>query len=219
MNNGFKLNLYTIFKFTNALFHFSGILSSQNDHFMALEVEDDRGGWRHSGGVSVCRELSGIVNGEVGLTKLRQFLFGGSNEHVSHEESVIGSCAHNAHFDAVSWVPAGVAVKNVQTVAGVEVVNGTFPINHESMFGQLDIDRPPPNIVDGTLLLHDALVLWRTALFGTRIRHQGSGKSERCSLFVCKRLFVQDGDTGYEEDDWRQIELSVISRLQPSVCK
>ena len=42
---------------------------------------------------------------------------------------MVGTGADNANVDAVSLVPAGEAIDDVDSVAGVEVVNGTFTVD------------------------------------------------------------------------------------------
>jgi len=51
------------------------------------------------------------------------------DQHVAHKESVIGASAHHAYTYPVAFVPAGVAIDDVDTVPGVEVINGTFTID------------------------------------------------------------------------------------------
>lgn len=58
-----------------------------------------------------------------------QLLAAGPDEHVAHEESMVGTSADNTDVDAVALVPAGVAIDNVDAVAGVEVVDGTLAVN------------------------------------------------------------------------------------------
>lgn len=58
-----------------------------------------------------------------------QLLAAGPDEHVAHEESMVGTSADNTDVDAVALVPAGETIDNVDTVAGVEVVNSTLAVD------------------------------------------------------------------------------------------
>ena len=66
----------------DALLHLAGILSAQDDHLHALEVDLDRGCRGHALGEAVGRELAGIVDYEIGLAEVGQFLLGRTNQHV-----------------------------------------------------------------------------------------------------------------------------------------
>lgn len=60
-----------------------------------------------------------------------------ADEHVAHEESMVGAGAHNADFDTVLLVPAGITIHDVDAVSGVEVVNGTLTVNlPDLLFGR-----------------------------------------------------------------------------------
>jgi hypothetical protein len=46
-----------------------------------------------------------------------------------HEKSMVGSCADNPNFDTVLGIPTGVAVKDVDVVASVEVIDSTLTVD------------------------------------------------------------------------------------------
>lgn len=52
-----------------------------------------------------------------------------SNEHISHEESVVGTSADDSNLDPILFVPSCKAVYNVDTISGVQVINGTFSVD------------------------------------------------------------------------------------------
>lgn len=58
-----------------------------------------------------------------------QILLGRANQHVAHEESVVGAGADDADAYPVALVPSCEAVDDVDAVAGVEVVNGTLAVD------------------------------------------------------------------------------------------
>jgi hypothetical protein len=47
---------------------------------------------------------------------------------------MVGTGADNSDVDAVPLVPAGVAINDVDSVPGVEVVDGTFSIDLPDLF-------------------------------------------------------------------------------------
>ena len=51
------------------------------------------------------------------------------NQHVAHEESVVGTGADDPHPDPVAHIPAREAVDDVDAIPGVEVVDGTFTVD------------------------------------------------------------------------------------------
>eukprot|EP00967_Tisochrysis_lutea_P157851 scaffold321349_cov30-Tisochrysis_lutea.AAC.2 len=96
------------------------------------------------------------------------------HEHVAHEEGVVGEGTDNADADAVARVPARVSVDHINPVLGVEVVDGSLSVDHVRLLRQLDVDSPPPDVVDRSRLLDDALVLGRAARLGSRADHQSA---------------------------------------------
>lgn len=112
----------------DTLLHLTGVLSTEDDHLLLLEVDGDRGARGHTLSVSVGGERSGIVDGVVGVEVL-ELLSRGSNKHVSHEESMVGTSADDSNSDSVLLIPAGETIDNVDSVAGVEVIDSTFAVN------------------------------------------------------------------------------------------
>ena len=53
---------------------------------------------------------------------------GGADQHVAHEEGVVGAGADDAHADAVFGVPAGEAIDYVDAITCVQVVDGAFSV-------------------------------------------------------------------------------------------
>jgi hypothetical protein len=42
---------------------------------------------------------------------------------------MVGACADDTDADAVSLIPAGIAIDNIDAVTSVEVVNSTFTVD------------------------------------------------------------------------------------------
>jgi hypothetical protein len=89
----------------DALFHFTGVFSSEDDHLHTFKVDLDGGGGAHAFGKTIGGELTGVVNDEIGFAKVGELLFCGTDEHVVHEEGMIGSSANDADFDPVFGMP------------------------------------------------------------------------------------------------------------------
>ena len=108
--------------------HFSGVLGAKNDHFFFGKVNCDRGSRGHSGGESICWKRTSIVYGVVWV-EVDQLFPRGTDEHVAHEESMVGSSTHDTDIDSISFVPASKAINNVDAVSGVQIVDGSFTID------------------------------------------------------------------------------------------
>ena len=53
----------------------------------------------------------------------------GSDEHISHKQSVVGTSTNNSDLDLVLLVPSCEAVDNVDSISCVQVINGTFTVD------------------------------------------------------------------------------------------
>lgn len=159
----------------DALLHLTCVLGTEDDHLATLEVDLDGRCRSHASGEPVSRELTCVVDNEVGIAEALKLLTVGSDEHVVHEQGVVGSCADDANLDAVLRLPTGEAVKDVDVLAGVEVVDGTLSIDLEGVLVHLDIDGSPPDVVLGGVLEDDSLVLWRSTSLLT-------GEVDQCAV-------------------------------------
>ena len=57
-----------------------------------------------------------------------------ADQHVAHEESVVGTSANNSDLDPVALIPAGETIDNVDAVAGVEVVDSALAVDTPDLF-------------------------------------------------------------------------------------
>ena len=112
----------------DALLHLAGVLGAEDDHLLFSEVDGHGGARRHARRVAVGGELAGIVDDVVGLEVL-ELLARRPDEHVPHEERVVGARADDAHPDPVLLIPSRVAVDDVDAIPGVEVVDGTLAVD------------------------------------------------------------------------------------------
>lgn len=110
------------------LLHLTSVLSTKDNHLLLSEVDRDRGGGGHAGSETVGGESASVVDSVVRVEVL-ELLAGRPDEHVAHEESMVGASADNANVDAVALVPAGETIDNVDAVAGVEVVDSTLAVD------------------------------------------------------------------------------------------
>jgi hypothetical protein len=115
------------------LLHLSRVLSTKNNHLLLSEVDRDGSGGGHAGSEAVGRESAGVVDCVVGVEVL-ELLAARPDEHVAHEESMVGASADNADVDAVALVPAGETIDNVDAVAGVEVVDSALAVDTPNLF-------------------------------------------------------------------------------------
>ncbi len=168
----------------DTLLHLTGVLGTEDNHLATLEVDLNRGGRGHTSGETVGRELAGVVDDEVGLTKVLELLLGRADQHVVHEESVVGTRANDTDLEAVLGVPACETVKDIDVVTGVEVVDGTLTVDLEGVLVHLDVDGAPPDVVLGGLLVDDTLVLGRTTGLLTGVVDQGTGGRDDGTLLL-----------------------------------
>jgi hypothetical protein len=52
-----------------------------------------------------------------------------TDEHVTHEEGMVGTSADDPYVDPIALVPASIAIDYVDAVPGVEVIDGTFAVD------------------------------------------------------------------------------------------
>lgn len=62
-----------------------------------------------------------------------------TDEHVAHEQGMVGTGADNADLDTVAFIPAGKAIDDVNPFAGVEVVDSTFSVNSPDLESPIDV--------------------------------------------------------------------------------
>ena len=107
----------------DTLFHFTSVLSSQNNHLHTLEVDLNRSRRAHTLGEPVGGELASVVDNKIGLAEIYEFLLGGADQHVIllwlsggsiryldwnetyHEQSMIGTSAYDSNLNAVFRIP------------------------------------------------------------------------------------------------------------------
>lgn len=102
----------------DALFHLSSILCAQDDHLLLRKVNGDRRGRGHPFGISIGWERASIVDDIVRVEMLK-LLSRWTDKHISHEEGVVGTSAHNADFDPVSLIPSRKSIDNIDAIPGI----------------------------------------------------------------------------------------------------
>ena len=112
----------------DALLHFTGVFGTQDDHLLFGEVDSDGGSRGHTLCEAVSRERSGVVDDIVGVEVL-ELLGGRADQHVTHEQGMVGTGADDTDIDTVALIPAGKTVNDVDTIPGVEVVDSTLTVD------------------------------------------------------------------------------------------
>lgn len=112
----------------DTLLHLPGVLRTQDDHLLLGKVDGYRSGRSHAGREPVRREGTGVVNNVVGVEML-QLLPRGADEHVSHEQCMVGSGTDDAHMDSITFIPTCKAIDNIDPISGVEIVNRTLSVD------------------------------------------------------------------------------------------
>ena len=87
----------------DALLHLAGVLRAQDDHLARLQVDVDRRRARHEARVSVHRKRASVEDRKVRGSERRELCLRGADQHVVHDEGVVGPGAHDADLDAAAW--------------------------------------------------------------------------------------------------------------------
>lgn len=66
----------------DTLLHLTGVLGTKDNHLHTLEVDLNRGRAGHTGRETIGRELAGVVDDEIGLAPVGEFLLGRADKHV-----------------------------------------------------------------------------------------------------------------------------------------
>lgn len=120
----------------DTLLHLTSVLGTKDNHLLVGEVDSHGGGGGHTLSEAVGRERTSVVDDIVGV-EVFEFLTLGADQHVAHEESVVGTSADNANADAVALIPAGVTIDDIDAVAGVEVVDSTLTVDTPDLWGKM----------------------------------------------------------------------------------
>jgi hypothetical protein len=112
----------------DTLLHLPGILCAENDHLFVSEVDGDTRRARHTRRVSIGGKGASIVNCVVRVEVLQLFPRR-ANEHVAHEQGMVGSRRDDSNVDPVTLIPTSKAIDDIDAVSGVEVVYRTFTID------------------------------------------------------------------------------------------
>jgi hypothetical protein len=118
----------------DTLLHLTSVLGTKDDHLLVGEVDGNGGGGGHTLGEAVGGERASVVDDIVGV-EVVELLTLGADQHVAHEESVVGASADNANADAVALIPAGVTIHDIDAVTGVQVVDSTLTVDTPDLWG------------------------------------------------------------------------------------
>src|SRR2546421_5898894 len=102
----------------DALLHLARILCAKNDHLFVSKVDGDTRRTCHSGGISISRKGPGIVDGVIRMEVLQLFSRG-ADEHITHEQGVVGSSGNDSNIDPVTLIPSSKAINDIDAVSSV----------------------------------------------------------------------------------------------------
>ena len=176
----------------DALLHFAGVLGTQDHKLLARKVQVHRGLRGHAASVLVGRELTRVDDDVVGFSEALELFGGGADEHVPHEERVIGAGADDADLHPVLRVPASEPVDDVQLLLGIQKVDGAFTVDIERLFVEADVDLSPPDVVFRAGLLDNALVVWAAAGLLARVGDECARRGDERPGLIAQRLLVQE---------------------------
>ena len=178
----------------DAFFHFARVFGAEDHHFLGLETDVDGGLGGHARGEAVGGEFPCVINRKIGFSEIFELLLGGSDEHDTHEEGVVGTGADDPDFNPLGGIPSGESIDHVELIACVEIVFGPFTVDSEGVLVDGNINVTPPDMIFGGCIFGDALVTGRAACLC-------SGVGDECSLgrktsrgLVADGIHVEPGD-------------------------
>ncbi len=175
----------------DGLLHLARVLGAEDDNLAVLDAEVDARLGGHARGEPVGGEPARVVDDVIGRPEGGKLLPGGADEHVVHEQRVVGPLADDPDANSMVGVPAGEAVDAIEPVAGVEIILGPLPVDLEAPGLQRDIDWPPPDVALRGRPADDPLVLGRPAGLLAGIRDQRAAVGDPGARVVADRLLVQ----------------------------
>jgi hypothetical protein len=95
-------------------------------------------------------------------------------EYIQKKSTMIGTGTDDTHFDAILWIPSSISVKDVDTLAGLQIIDRTLPVDHKSMLIKGNVHRAPPHIILTPGFGNDTLVLGTATSTLTRARGQST---------------------------------------------
>jgi hypothetical protein len=108
-----------------------------------------------------------------------------------HEKGVVSPGADNADLDAVSGIPSGIPIKDVDVIASVQIIDSTFTIDFKCMLVHLNIDRAPPDIVLASFFVYNSLVLGASSsLLSREVDECTSGRDD--SALVANSILIKE---------------------------
>ena len=175
----------------DAFFHFAGVFGAEDDHvaFFKGQGYGCAGVYAFYSGVRAL--LAGVVDDVVRFAEVVEFFGGGADEHVVHEEGVVGAGGDDAHFEAVFFIPAGVAVKDVNLFGTVEEGDGAFAVFAVRGGAEGDVDVAPPDVVFGVGVFDDTFVFGRASGFRAGGGYQCAGGGDGRAAVVGQCRFVE----------------------------
>jgi hypothetical protein len=117
----------------DTLLHLSGVLRTEDNHLLFRKVDCNRGSRSHALSISVGGERSSVVNGVVWVEVLEIFSLR-SDEHVSHEQSMVCTSADDSNSDAVFFIPSCESVDNINAVSGVQIIDSTLSVDSPDLY-------------------------------------------------------------------------------------
>mmetsp|Transcript_29917 Transcript_29917/g.64489 ORF Transcript_29917/g.64489 Transcript_29917/m.64489 type:complete len:256 (+) Transcript_29917:1039-1806(+) len=183
--------------------HFPSVLRSENHHLPGSKVQRHRGAGAHAFSGPVARESACVVNRIVWGAKVGKFFCSRANQHVVHEEGVIGTAGNNSNLVAKLRVPPGKTIKDIQSGASVQVVDCSLSIDLEAVLTQGQVHCSPPNIVLRGWLHDHTFVQGGAPCLGTRKGGQRARGQNGGTFLIAQSLIVQGPRAGIMVDGFR----------------
>jgi hypothetical protein len=113
----------------------TGIFRAEDDHLLIGKVDSNGRRRSHTASVPIGGESASIVN-DVVRVEVLQVLSRRADQHITHEEGMVGASTHDTDAYPVTLVPAGKSIDDIDAVPGVEVVNGALAVDAPDLESQ-----------------------------------------------------------------------------------
>ena len=125
-------------------------------------------------------ELATVDDGQVStlLEVFLDLLGARANEHLFHEQGVIGPGADDSDLDLIKRVPTAPTVNDEEVGSTVEVVDGPLSVDFVSFRTDGDVSRSPPYRILGVLVFNHPLFLGNPAGTLSTISNQSSRRRD-----------------------------------------
>jgi len=150
----------------DTLLHLTSIRGTKNNELLLSEIDGDRGLVTDILDSLVGDELTSVHDGEIGTASsevLLDRLEVTANEHLLHEEGVVGPARDHTRLNAVLLVPACISIDDENPITEVKEVASTALVGIVALDGAFNVNITPVDSIACDIILDDTLLLGHAA--------------------------------------------------------